>query len=125
MLSENDLKVLKAISEGESDPQKIAIKVGMKREAVLASADALGEQGLVSVIKSVDEYASLTLEGMQDAQAGLPERILLSFIGSGKPMSELKNTDKIALGWLRKKGWAVIQGGKIQPVGDAPLGSDE
>ena len=54
MLSENDLKVLKAISEGESDPQSIAEKLQMKVEAVRASADALGEQGLVKVNKSVD-----------------------------------------------------------------------
>ena len=51
MLSENDLKVLKAISEGESDPQSIAEKLRMKVEAVRASADALGEQGLISVDK--------------------------------------------------------------------------
>jgi hypothetical protein len=45
MLSENDLKVLKAISEGGSDPQSIADKLNMKVEAVRASADALAEQG--------------------------------------------------------------------------------
>jgi phenylalanyl-tRNA synthetase alpha chain len=126
MLSESDAKVLKAISEGHSDPQAIAQKLNMKVEAVRASADALGEQGLVNVIKSVDEVFSLTDEGRQYAKEGLPERKLLGAIGSGKPMSELKDPSlKIGLGWLRKKGWAVIQGGEIRPIGSAQKGKDE
>ncbi|MDM7911787.1 MAG: phenylalanine--tRNA ligase subunit alpha [Methanotrichaceae archaeon] len=126
MLSEMDTKVLKAISEGHSDPQTIAQKLNMKVEAVRASADSLGEQGLVNVIKSVDEVFSLTDEGRQYAKEGLPERRLLESIGSGKPMSELKDPAlKIGLGWLRKKGWAVIQGGEIRPIGSAEKGKDE
>jgi phenylalanyl-tRNA synthetase alpha chain len=126
MLSENDLKVLKAISEGQSDPQSIAEKLQMKVEAVRASADALGEQGLISVDKSVEESVSLTDEGRKYAGEGLPERVLLSFIGSGKAMSELKDpAHKIGLGWLRKKGWAVIQAGEIKPVGAAEPDEDE
>ena len=52
MLSESDARVLKAISEGFSNPQAIADKLGMKIEAVRASADALGEQDLVKVFKA-------------------------------------------------------------------------
>jgi phenylalanyl-tRNA synthetase alpha chain len=126
MLSEMDIKVLKAISVGHSDPQTIAEDLGMKVEAVRASADALDEQDLVKVTKSVDEVFSLTDEGQQYAREGLPERKLLEAIGSGKPMSEVKDPSiKIGLGWLRKKGWAVIQGGEIKPIGSAEKGKDE
>ena len=126
MLSENDIKVLKAISEGECDPEGIASKLKMKVEAVRASADALGEQGLVKVVKSVQETVSLTEEGKGYAREGLPERRLLQFIGLGKPMAELKDPSfKIGLGWLRKKGWAAIQGGMIRPLGSALKGKDE
>ncbi len=126
MLSEMDIKVLKAISAGHDDPQTIAKDLGMKVEAVRASADALGEQDLVEVAKSVDEMFSLTEEGLKYAREGLPERKLLETIGSGKPMSELKDPSiKIGLGWLRKKGWAVIQGGEIKPIGSAQRGKDE
>ena len=126
MLSGNDLKVLKAISEGESDPQSIAEKLQMKVEAVRASADALGEEALISVTKSVEESVTLTDEGRKYAEEGLPERALLSFIGSGKSMSELKDpAQKIGLGWLRKKGWAAIDKGMIRPTGSAPKGEDE
>ncbi|HNU40428.1 MAG TPA: phenylalanine--tRNA ligase subunit alpha, partial [Methanothrix sp.] len=109
-----------------SDPQRIAEKLQMKVEAVRASADALGEEDLISVTKSVEESVTLTDEGRKYAEEGLPERALLSFIGSGKPMSELKDpVHKIALGWLRKKGWAAIDKGMIRPTGSATKGEDE
>ena len=93
-------------------------------EAVRASADALGEQGLVQVTKSVDEIVSLTEEGRKYAQEGLPERNLLSsHSDQAKPMSELKDpAHKIGLGWLRRKGWAAIQAGELKPMGSAPRG---
>jgi len=126
MLSQKDLKVLKAISEGESGPKSIAEKLQMKIEAVRASADALGEEGLISVEKPIEELVSLTEEGRRYAMEGLPERALLSFIGPGKAVSELKDpVHKIGLGWLRKKGWAVIDKGMIRPIGSAPKGKDE
>ena len=126
MLSGNDLKVLNAISEGLSDPLSIAEKLRMKVEAVRASADALGEEGLISVTKSVEESVTLTDEGRKYAEEGLPERALLSFIGSGKSMSELNDpAQKIGLGWLRKKSWAVIDKGMIRPTDSATKGEDE
>ncbi|MDD4161001.1 MAG: phenylalanine--tRNA ligase subunit alpha [Methanothrix sp.] len=126
MLSENDVKVLKAILQGHSDPQSIAKNLSMKVEAARATADALGEQGLVLVIKSVEEAFSLTEEGRKYAREGLPERNLLRSLGSGKPMSELKDPAlKIGLGWLRRKGWAAIQAGEIKPLGSAARGLDE
>ena len=95
-------------------------------EAVRASADALGEQELIKVIKSVEEIFTLTEEGTNYAKDGLPERRLLQALGSGKPMAEMKDPAiKIGLGWLRKKGWATIQAGEIKPVGSAPKGKDE
>jgi phenylalanyl-tRNA synthetase alpha chain len=126
MLSENDLKVLKAIDAGDSDPESIAKRLDMKIETVRASADALGEQGHVHVHKSVEEIFDLTEEGRKYAQEGLPERNLLSSLGSGKPMSELKDPAlKIGLGWMRKKGWATIQDGEIKPISSAAWGRDE
>lgn len=128
MLSENDLKVLKAISEGCSDPQSIAKKLDMKIEAVRASADLLSEQGHVQVIKSVEEIFALTKEGEKYPIQPLSERKLLLAIGSGKPMADLDLKEpwvKIGLGWLRKKGWATIEAGVIKPTGDAPKGKDE
>jgi len=127
MLSESDIKVMKAISEGHSDFWSIALKLEMPIEAVRASADALGEQGLVNVFKSVDEKISLTKEGRFYAQDGLPERKLFQLLGSGKRMADLNDPGlKINVGWLRKKGWATIQAGIIKPMcAVPPKGKDE
>ncbi|MDQ1261081.1 MAG: phenylalanyl-tRNA synthetase alpha chain [Euryarchaeota archaeon] len=98
----------------------------MKVEAVRAIADALHEMGYIQVTKSVEESVSLTEEGRKYAQEGLPERAMLSVIGSGKAMSELKDpSHKIGLGWLRRKGWATILAGELKPQGSAPKGKDE
>ncbi|MDD4652261.1 MAG: phenylalanine--tRNA ligase subunit alpha [Methanothrix sp.] len=126
MLSENDVKVLKSILQGHCDPQSIADLMKMKVEAVRATADALEEQGFLKVTKSVVESVSLTEEGRKYAQEDLPERALFFSLGAGKAVSELKDpSHKIALGWLRKKGWATIQAGVIKPTGSAPKGKDE
>ncbi|HWQ18515.1 MAG TPA: phenylalanine--tRNA ligase subunit alpha [Methanotrichaceae archaeon] len=126
MLNESDIKVLKAVSDGYSIPGEISRKSGMKVEAVRASADALAEIGLVQVFKSVDETFTLTEEGTKYAREGLPERKILEIIGQGAPMSVLKDpTLKVGLGWLKKKGWAAIEGGKILPSGSTPKGKDE
>jgi phenylalanyl-tRNA synthetase alpha chain len=126
MVSESDARVLIAISEGCSNPLAIAEKLGMKIETVRASADALDEQGLVKVFKSIEEIFSLTEEGTKYAKEGLPERKLLEAIGSGKPVADLKDPSfKIGLGWLKKKGWASITGGVIKPSDSASRGDDE
>jgi len=126
MLSENELKVLRAISEGGSDPQDIAKKLNMKVEAVRAAADALSENGLIGVEKSIEETATLTAEGEKYAREGLPERALLKFIGEGRAMSDLKDPAyRIGLGWLKKKGWVTIEKGSLRPLGDALKGKDE
>ena len=126
MLSENDVKVLKAISDGDSDPQSIAEKLGMKVEAVRASADALSEQGLVQVTKSVVETFPLTEEGTKYAKEGLPERSLLESLGSGKPMSELKDpAQRSAWGGCARRAGLQSRRGCSSRLGSAPKGKDE
>ena len=126
MLSESEARVLKAISHGRSHPEDIALDLGLKVEAVRASADSLRELGHIQVLKSVDELFSLSEEGLHYAKEGLPERRLLQDVGAGKPISELKDPAiKIGLGWLKKKGWAVLQGGVLKPIGKAAKGKDE
>ena len=98
----------------------------MKVEAVRASADALAEQEL-GQSDQIRRRDGLSDRGRTNyAKDGLPERRLLQSLGSGKPMSEVKDPAlKIGLGWLRKKGWAMIQAGMIKPTGIAPKGKDE
>jgi len=124
MLSEIDSKVIKAIANGATSPQEIAEETGAKVEAVRASADVLAEKRLVKVSKSTEEMATLTEEGRKYAEEGLPERRLLGMKGTS--VSELKDPSlKIGLGWLKRKGWATIESGKIVHKGESPLGEDE
>jgi phenylalanyl-tRNA synthetase alpha chain len=126
MLSENEANVLRSIYEGQSDPQTIAEKLGIKIEAVRSLADCLSEKCLVQVLKCIEEVVDLTDEGKRYAKRGLPERALLELIGDGKAMAELRDPSlKIGLGWLKKKDWASIKGGLIKPLGIAPKGKDE
>jgi len=108
------------------DPQSIAEHLKVKVESARASADALAENGLLLVNKSVEEVFTLTEEGRGYAERGLPERIMLSDIGQGMAMSALKDpAQKIGLGWLRKKGWATIEKGMLKPTGSDIAGKDE
>ncbi|MHC1631664.1 MAG: phenylalanine--tRNA ligase subunit alpha [Methanotrichaceae archaeon] len=126
-LSLRDKQVMKAISEGLSDPKTIADKLGTKIVSVISSAEGLSEKNLIQMEKTVDEVYSLTKEGVRYAEEGLPERRILEIVGKeGAPISEITDPGlKIGIGWLRKKGWAKVVGGVIKPTGDAPRSSDE
>jgi hypothetical protein len=61
MLSENDVKVLKAISEGQYDPQSIADKLKIKVEAMRDSADALAVRCVLETPKKVEYFISFRI----------------------------------------------------------------
>jgi len=93
MLSENDLKVLRAILQGHVDPQSIARDLNIKVEAARAAADALAEKGLIRVNKSVDELFTLTEEGPGESCCSISH---MAFTYSGahpqsRAMSSLPN----------------------------------
>ncbi len=126
-LSPRDRQVLKEISDGLTDPRKIAEKLKIKEVSVISSAEGLAEMGLVSLDKRVEEVYALTEEGARYAEIGLPERRILEIVGAdGVPISEIKDPSlKVGIGWLKKKGWATVDAGKIRPTGLAPAGTDE
>ncbi len=126
-LSPRDKQVLKEISEGLTDPKEIAEKLKIKEVSVISSAEGLAEKGLISLNKKVEEVYALTEEGARYAEIGLPERRILEIAGAeGVPISGIKDPSlKVGIGWLKKKGWATVEAGKIMPTGDAPPGKDE
>ncbi|MDD2638509.1 MAG: phenylalanine--tRNA ligase subunit alpha [Methanothrix sp.] len=125
-LSPRDRQVLKEILEGESDPRKIAEKLGIKEVSAISSAEGLAERGLIRLDKKVEEVYALTEEGARYAEIGLPERRILETAGvEGVPISEIDPALKVGIGWLKKKGWANVEAGKIMPTGDSPAGKDE
>jgi phenylalanyl-tRNA synthetase alpha chain len=126
-LSPRDRQVLKEISDGLTDPKEIAEKLKIKEVSVISSAEGLAEKGLIGLDKKVEEVYALTEEGARYAEIGLPERRILEIAGAdGVPISEIKDPSlKVGIGWLKKKGWANVEAGKIMPTGDAPAGKDE
>lgn len=126
-LSPRDRQVLKEISEGQSNPKKIAEKLEIKEVSVISSAEGLAEKGLIRLDKKVEEVYALTEEGARYAEIGLPERRILEIAGAdGVPISKIEDPSlKVGIGWLKKKSWAAVEAGKIKPTGEAPPGKDE
>ena len=126
-LSPRDRQVLKEINQGLRDPKDIAERLGIKEVSAISSAEGLAEMGLISLDKRVEEVYTLTEEGARYAEIGLPERRILEIAGAeGISLTQIKDPAlKVGIGWLKKKGWAAVEAGKITPKKDAPPGKDE
>lgn len=94
---------------------------------MISSAEGLAEKGLIGLDKKVEEVYALTEEGAKYAEIGLPERRILDIAGvDGVSISKIEDPSlKVGIGWLKKKGWASVEAGKIKPTGEAPPGKDE
>ncbi|HEC31452.1 MAG TPA: hypothetical protein ENI41_03065, partial [Deltaproteobacteria bacterium] len=119
-LSTNEKKVLLALQklQGIGSIMDIKKTIGFKDEnEVMSAVSWLRYKGLVSVKEQVKKLYSLGKEGERLATKGLPEKRALSYMiknGGRIPLTKLQETlDKeevpIAVGWLKKKGWATIK----------------
>jgi len=133
----NEKKVLKGLESlgYEAIPEEIVETQKMDIKAVMSAAGILESRGLIKVQKDVKNLVSLTDDGKQYAQKGLPERKLLITLGHNKsiPMKDISEKSglnssevKIAIGWLVRKRWAVINKGvvEITPEGLKSLTTD-
>ncbi len=122
LLSLGDLKT--------SDPITLSKAAGLNVEAAMQGAFLLQEKGLVQVSEDISETYHLTSEGEGYTSVGLPERQVIEKVTEPTSLDDLKEQFGpklmgISMGWLRKKGWAQIQDGKLIP-GEIPgLGEDE
>ena len=116
-------KLLKELEANpNANPEQIAENTGMNIKSVMSAAGSLASKDIIEVDKKVQETYSLTDDGREYAEHGLPERKILEVLAKKNeiPMKDLANEagiDKketgIALGWLRQKNWAQIDKGKI------------
>ncbi|OGI12229.1 hypothetical protein A3K64_02775 [Candidatus Micrarchaeota archaeon RBG_16_36_9] len=69
----------------------------------------------------------LTEEGKEYLKNGLPEKQLLSFIVSEKPLEEVSKFPKsqIAIGWARKNNWIVIENNIVKLTEEGKKNSNE
>ncbi|MCL7413936.1 MAG: phenylalanine--tRNA ligase subunit alpha, partial [ANME-2 cluster archaeon] len=127
----NEKQVLLSLGELKTaDPIALSKASGLPVEAAMQGAFMLQEKGLVQVSEVISETYHLTGEGEEYSTVGLPERQVIERVTGPTSLDELKDRFGpklmgIAMGWLRKKGWAQIQDGKLIP-GEIPgLGEDE
>ncbi|MCK9150801.1 phenylalanine--tRNA ligase subunit alpha [Methanobacterium alcaliphilum] len=131
-------KVLNAFEQLGSrlSPEEVVESQKMDIKAVMSAAGSLESKGLITVDKKVDEVISLSSVGKLYAEQGLPERRMLKVLSENDalPMGEItkkasldKSESKIAIGWLMKKRWAVIDKGtvKITEDGKKAIGKGE
>ena len=116
-------KLLKELEANEkATPEEIAENAGMDIKAVMSAAGSLASKDIIEVDKKVQETYSLTENGMDYAQHGLPERKILDVLVEKKEINMKNLADEtgidkreanIALGWLRRKDWAQIDKGVV------------
>ena len=123
-------KLLKEIEDNsEVTPEQIAENTGMDIKSVMSAAGSLASKDIIEVDKEVQKTYSLTDDGLEYAEKGLPERRILNVLAekkeiSMKDLASETGVDKketgIALGWLRQKDWAQIDKGvlKITELGN-------
>ena len=120
MLSPMEISLVKALEAGVAYPlEKAAELSGLSKDAVLKAAHLLQEKGLAEVITRSERRYFLTEEGESYLERGLPEERLFKAIKEGEnEIGKLKERFGkelgIALGWLRKKGLAEVDGKVIR-----------
>ncbi|NLB00359.1 MAG: phenylalanine--tRNA ligase subunit alpha [Methanomicrobiales archaeon] len=127
-LTLNEKRLLVVLEEaGSADVVVLAEKMDTRREAVVQYANLAGEKGLVDVEKHVSRRYIPTEEGRAYMGKGLPERQVLESFEGEIPMRDLQSHPlaKIAIGWMRKKGWIAIRDGIVQKTDTTAPGPDE
>jgi len=81
-LREHEARALQALAElgSPSKSAQVAAKTGLDEAAVMRAALSLVEEGYVSVKDETALFTSLTPEGRDYAEKGLPERRILRVV---------------------------------------------
>jgi phenylalanyl-tRNA synthetase alpha chain len=124
-LSPGERKLLVALAPlGEASIEHVLVKGGFNQVVeVMNAASWAKAKGLVKLSERLFDVVALDEEGKRALADGLPERRALKFLvgrGGALPAQELVHHKvltpqelTIALGWLKKKGWA-----QFSKVGD-------
>jgi len=138
-IRENESKTLIALRDagGYSTIDQIVNVSGLVHSAVMRAALFLAPQNLLAVHERKSTKIVLNEEGKRYADEGLPERRIVKALQKTggkadieavfKAASLSENIRVIALGWLSRKGWAVIEKGtkKLKLLKEPVEGSDE
>jgi phenylalanyl-tRNA synthetase alpha chain len=138
-LRENEQKTLLALKKlnGKAGVDQITQVSGLAHAAVMRAMLTLAEKNFVTVHEQKQKIVTLTEEGKQHAELGLPERRLINALieSGGKAETETiiaqagldQKFVPIALGWIHRKGWAMVEDKHMIKVKEKtiPQGADE
>jgi phenylalanyl-tRNA synthetase alpha chain len=120
-LREHEARVLQALAElgVPSNSPQVAAKTGLDEAAVMRAVLSLADEGCVSVEDKTALFASLTSEGRDYAEKGLPERRIMKVVFGHGGRMEAPEAARIAgvpiemlpivYGWLKKKAWSTLE----------------
>ena len=119
-LSQNEKKVLLTLKKlkGKASPEDIKKNGDFDQEVEVMNASSwLQSKKLVTIEDHISTVYSLGKEGRRFLEKGLPEKRALKALFEKKGMVSLKdlagplekNEIPIAIGWLKKNGWATIK----------------
>ncbi len=138
-LRENEQKTLLTISNlgGKASVNQIMKGSGLAHAAVMRATLNLSKEKLVHLHEEKQTIAALKKEGKIYAKKGLPERRLIRSLIKLGGKAKLKKVVEdakleaqlvpIALGWLRRKSWAIIKGREriLKALREPQKGKDE
>ncbi len=119
-LTEGERRVLSELMRAGSEmtAQDLAKQMGERPDRVVSIFNALAERGIIKLNVAEDETFTLTEEGSQYAQEGLPETRLVAAvkeIGGEVSLDDAvakagiaPKSKGIAISWSRKNGWVGI-----------------
>jgi phenylalanyl-tRNA synthetase alpha chain len=120
-LREYEQKTLLALQKhgGKASVNDIIQASGLAHAAVMRAALSLASKNLVTVTEKKQTIVTLNEEGKYHAKKGLPERRIinsLTALGGQAPLNKVienssleKEYVPIALGWLQRKNWAILE----------------
>jgi phenylalanyl-tRNA synthetase alpha chain len=120
-LREHEARTLQALARlgRPSKSAQVAAETGLEEAAVMRAALTLAEKGYVSITDKPASLTSLTPEGQNYAQEGLPERRILRAVldhGGRMEASEAARSADVPMemlpifyGWLKRKGWTTLE----------------
>ena len=138
-LRKNEQKTLQTIDKlgGKANVNQTITTSNLPHASVMRAALKLSKENLLQVHEQKQTMAKLNKEGETYGKKGLPERRLiksLDKLGGKAKIDKIVNDTKlepslvpIALGWLRRKGWATIEGKErtLKALKEPKKGEDE
>ena len=119
-LSQNEKKVLLTLKKlnGKASPQDILKNGDFQQEVEVMNASSwLQSKKLIKVEEHIKTVYTLGKEGKLFLNKGLPEKRALQLISDKKGKASLSDVSSVlerteipvAIGWLKRKGWATIR----------------